>query len=295
MHCHPEERSDEGSAFDGERSGSAPEARATPNRLLLRALARSRSLAALGVTVIALAAKPPTVRHDDHPATRIPRPASRVPHPAYRLGALPPTDSQEVALGAALAAQFDIDRGIQPTPETSRIEAYLQSIADSLGKYSRRRLPWRIHFDPHPGIKSGFALPGGHIVIWGGILAYMSTEDEAAALIAHEIEHILVRTQHRDVNVPKQWSWDEFGASYGETLENLCDYKGAQLVVDAGYSPDGYKTLLASFVALGKVHAPDAPPPKAIVDRIQQIEKEIADEHWQSRTKTRPLQLPGNG
>jgi len=231
--------------------------------------------------------------------------AQPVTHNEYRLIASP-TDSQEVALGAALAAQFDIDRGIQPTPETSRIEAYLQSIADSLGKHSRRRLPWHIHFDPHPGIKSGFALPGGHIVIWGGILAYMSTEDEAAALIAHEIEHIddgqvtrridsLVRTQHRDVNVPQQWSWDEFGASYGETLENLCDYKGAKLVVDAGYSPYGYKTLLESFVALGKVHAPDAPPPKAIVDRIQQIQKEIADEHWQTRTKTRPLQLPGNG
>jgi hypothetical protein len=251
---------------------------------------RHHPVAALGVTLMMLAAaKPPAVRHDDH-----------------RLTAPPPTDSQEVALGAALAAQFDIDRGIQPTPETSRIEAYLQSIADSLGKHARRRLPWHIHFDPHPGIKSGFALPGGHIVIWGGILAYMSTEDEAAALIAHEIEHIddgqvtrridsLVRTQHRDVNDARQWSWDEFGASYGETLENLCDYKGAKLVVDAGYSPYAYKTLLESFVALGKVHAPDAPPPKAIVDRIQQIEKEIADEHWQAHTTTRPLRLPGNG
>ncbi|HZI41085.1 MAG TPA: hypothetical protein VFD67_05260 [Gemmatimonadaceae bacterium] len=103
----------------------------------------------------------------------------------------------------------------------------------------------------------------------GGILAYMSTEDEAAALIAHEIEHIddgqvtrridsLVRAAHRDVNDPKQWTWGE-------------------------------------FVALGKVPAPSAPAPKAIVDRIHQIDREIADEHWESRTKTRPLQLPGNG
>jgi len=144
------------------------------------------------------------------------------------------TDSQEVALGAALAARFDEDRGIAPTPETTRIEAYLQTIADSLARHAHRQLPWRIHFDPHPGIKSGFALPGGHIVIWGGILSYMTTEDEAAAVIAHEIEHIddgqvtrridsLVRTAHRDVTLPAQWSWDEFGASYGDTLENLCD------------------------------------------------------------------------
>ena len=225
--------------------------------------------------------------------------------------ALPPsspavTDSQEVALGTALAARFDADRGIAPTPETTRIEAYLQTIADSLTRHAHRQLPWRIHFDPHPGIKSGFALPGGHIVIWGGILSYMTTEDEAAAVIAHEIEHIddgqvtrridsLVRTAHRDVTVPAQWSWDEFGASYGDTLENLCDYKGAKLAVAAGYSPLGFKMILESFVALGRVHSPNAPVPKAIVDRIRQIEREIVEEHWQSRTKTRPLQLPGNG
>jgi predicted Zn-dependent protease len=134
----------------------------------------------------------------------------------------------------------------------------------------------------------------------------MTTEDEAAAIIAHEIEHIddgqvsrridsLVRTAHRDVNVASQWTWDEFGASYGPTLENLCDYKGAKLAVEAGYSPYGYKTLLESFVALGRVHAPNAPPAQAIVDRIRQVEREIKDEHWESRTKTRPLLLPGSG
>src|SRR5690242_7649857 len=208
-----------------------------------------------------------------------------------------PTDSQEINLGAALAARFDVDRGIQPMPETQRIEAYLQRITDSLGKHAHRQLPWRIHFDPHPGIKSGFALPGGHIVIWGGILAYMSTEDEAAAVIAHEIEHIddgqvtrridsLVRTQHRDVNDPKQWNWDEFGASYGERLENLCDYKGAELTVAAGHSPYAYKTILESFIALGVVHSPAAPPPTAIVDRIHQIEREIAEKHWDALTKS---------
>lgn len=226
--------------------------------------------------------------------------------PRARLPAPAATDSEEIALGAALAAQFDADRGIVPTPETQRIEAYLQDIADSLGRHTRRRFPWRIHFDPHPGIKSGFALPGGHIVIWGGILSYMSTEDEAAAVIAHEIEHIdlgqvsrridsLARTQHRDIHVPSQWSWGEFGASYGETLENLCDYEGAKLAVKAGYSPYGFKLILSSFVALGKVHAPNEPPPKAITDRIRQIEREITAEHWQSRTKTRPLRLPESG
>lgn len=217
------------------------------------------------------------------------------------------TDSQEIALGAALAAQFDRQRGLVPQDDQDRrIEAYLQSIADSLGRYTRRKLPWTIHYDPNPAIHSGFALPGGHIVIWGGVLAYMSTEDEAAVVIAHEMKHIdddqvsgridsLVRTKGRDVRDASQWNWREFGASYGATKENLCDYDGAKLGVQAGYSPFAYETLLQSFVALGKVHAPDAPPPHAIVVRIDQIRAEIKEFHWDSLTKTRPLRIPLNG
>lgn len=222
------------------------------------------------------------------------------------IAATPPTavtDSEEIALGAALAAKFDQDRGVVATPQSRRIEAYLQSVADSLGRYTKRRLPWRIHYDPHPGIKSGFALPGGHIVIWGGVLAYMSTEDELAAIIAHEIEHTdagqvarrldsLRVAGKRDLRNPSQWGWDEFGATYGEAPEKLCDYEGAKLAVKAGYSPLGFRTLLESYVALAKVHAPNAPPPRLIVDRVTQIDQEIAAEHWEGLTKTRPLRLP---
>ena len=53
-----------------------------------------------------------------HPVVRTPR-------------ALTTSDSAEIALGAALVAQFDKDRGVIPSPQSKRIEAYLQSIADS--------------------------------------------------------------------------------------------------------------------------------------------------------------------
>src|ERR1041385_795074 len=64
------------------------------------------------------------------------------------------SDSEEIALGAALVAQFDRDRGVAPTPQSQKIERYLQSVADSLGKHTKRKLPWHIHYDPHPAIKS---------------------------------------------------------------------------------------------------------------------------------------------
>jgi predicted Zn-dependent protease len=223
--------------------------------------------------------------------------------PAFSQPHITASDSDEIALGAALLKQFDADRGVEPTPQSRRIEAYLQKVADSLGLHTKRKLPWHIHYDSHPGIKSGFALPGGHIVIWGGAIAYMSTEDELAAIIAHEIEHTddgqvnrridsLVASKQRDVKSTQQWNWREFGATYGVTLEKLCDFDGAKLAVSTGYSPLGYKMLLQSFTALALVHAPAAPPPQAIVDRIDQINAEIVSEHWEALTTTRPLRLP---
>jgi predicted Zn-dependent protease len=217
------------------------------------------------------------------------------------------TDRQEIALGAALARRFAAERGLVPqNDQDRRIEAYIQSVADSLGRHTRRRLPWTIHYDPHPGIHSGFALPGGHIVIWGGILSYMTTEDELAAIVAHVIMQIdddqvsaridsLVRTQKRDVTDATQWRWEEFGASHGTVKENLCDYDGAKLAVKAGYAPQAYETLLWSFVVLGEVHAPGTPAPKAITDRIAQIRAEIGEMRWEDRGKMRPLRLPLSG
>ena len=214
------------------------------------------------------------------------------------------SDSAEIALGTILARQFDRDRGlVNPTEQDRRMQAYLQGIADSLAPYTRRKLPWTIHYDSHPGFRSGFALPGGHIVIGAGILAMMSTEDEAAAVIAHEIIHIdggqvqgriadILAKEHRSLTDSTKWQWGEFGRSYGAARENWCDYDGARLVVQAHYSPFAYRSILQSFVALGTVWTPGKPAPKAITDRIKQINDEIAREHWEKLTKTRPIALP---
>lgn len=224
-------------------------------------------------------------------------------HPTH-LRAQGVTDSAEIQLGAMLARQFDRERGLEnPTEQGRRMEAYLQSIADSLAPHTRRKLPWRIHYDPHPGFRSGFALPGGQIVIGGGILALMSTEDEAAAVIAHEIIHIdegqvsgriaeLMSKEHRSLTDSTQWQWGEFGRSYGPAKENWCDYDGAKLAVQAHYSPYAFEMMLQSFVAMGKVWSPKSPAPKAITDRIAQIRREIATEHWEKLTKARPISLP---
>jgi predicted Zn-dependent protease len=213
------------------------------------------------------------------------------------------TQDQEIALGAALSTAFNNQRGVVPqSPEDLRIQAYLQKVADSLAVHARKKLPWTIHYDPHPAIKSGFALPGGHIVIWGGVLAYMTTEDELAAVIAHEMEHVdddqvsnrldsLAKANNLDVNDPTKWRWQWFGASQGVAREALCDYKGAKLMVEAGYSPKGLEQLLQTYVVLSDLKTPEVNQ-QVIKDRVTQIRNEIAEMHWEGLTKTRPIRLP---
>ena len=105
------------------------------------------------------------------------------------------------------------------------------------------------------------------------------------------IDSLVAKTQ-RAVTNPEQWNWREFGATYGETLEKVCDYEGAKLKVKAGYSPLGLKMLLQSYIALGSVHAPTTLPSRVIADRVDQIDREMVSERWEALTNTRAIRLP---
>lgn len=51
-----------------------------------------------------------------------------------------------------------------------------------------------VHYNPGETVNA-FAAPGGHIVVFRGILDRLGSEDELAMLLAHEIAHV----KHRDV------------------------------------------------------------------------------------------------
>src|ERR1700746_344973 len=71
------------------------------------------------------------------------------------------TDADEIHIGNLLAAKMVALEEMQSSPQTLKIEKYLQSVADKVGAQAERKLPYRIHYDPDPGFKSAFGLPGG--------------------------------------------------------------------------------------------------------------------------------------
>jgi predicted Zn-dependent protease len=213
------------------------------------------------------------------------------------------TDAGEVKLGAALAAQYDRQSGLGSTTQSRRIESYLQGVVDRLAAHASRKGSYRIHYDPYPAFKSAFALPGGHIIFGGGILALMNTEDELAAVIAHEIIHVDAgQVSDRVARIAKErgispadlkrWKVEDFGPGYTKEQELACDSGGARLAAKAGYSPLGLLHLLQTFQLLARP-LPDAPPNRlTLEERITQIRDEIRAEGWEGLTKERPLALP---
>src|SRR5882672_6419278 len=213
------------------------------------------------------------------------------------------TDADEVRIGRNLAEQFVKMEGIRPTPQTKKIEVYLQYVGDRVATNALRRLPYLFRFDPDPKFKSSFALPGGEIFVGGGILAYIDSEDQLAAVLGHEIEHIalnhcrdrlgkVLSDGHVSAQKKGQPKVADFFPGYGHDNELAADREGVKLAMVAGYSPDGAIRLLQTFVILGE-QTPKTPPEarSMLEERIIQIQS-LPREGKIPPFAERPLQLP---
>ncbi len=214
------------------------------------------------------------------------------------------TDAEEIEAGEAVAKDFIQQEGIEPTPQTRKIDAYLQSVGDRVAAHSRRKLPYRFRFDPDPTFKSAGGFPGGQVFVGAGILAYMDTEDQLAMVLGHEIEHIdlgqcrdrLIRVMTEKHLSSKDFSKlkvDPFLPGYGHDGEFAADREGVNLAMEAGYSAKAAIRLLQTFIILGE-QMPNTPKEAKsnLEARIAQIEEIDRASKLPRPTVEKPLALP---
>src|ERR1039457_7402169 len=108
---------------------------------------------------------------------------------------------------SALARDLEREEGMAATPQTTKIDEYLQRVVDRVAAHAQRKLPYRFHFDPSPGFKSAVGLPGGQVFVGAGILAYIDTEDQLAAVLGHEVAH---RSEERRVGKECRSRWSPY-------------------------------------------------------------------------------------
>lgn len=97
---------------------------------------------------------------------------------------------QEIELGRQGAADVEKTIGKYPDP---RVQQYVESVGMRLAKASERpNLPWSYAVVDDASVNA-FALPGGPVFVTRGILTYLNSEAELAAVLGHETGHITAR------------------------------------------------------------------------------------------------------
>lgn len=221
------------------------------------------------------------------------------------------SDQEEIAIGNQLARNYVWTGSEGNFPEFREVEAYLTQVGSRLAPQAHRKLPYKFHYLPDRSLVNAFALPGGHVFVGGGLLALMDSEDELAAAMGHEIEHIdhyhcAERVQQEQAlrRIPLggliEMPVEVFETGYSKDQELEADREGTRLAVQAGYSANGAIRMFETFQRLYEEYQARATTPEEELsdvaqqtiegyfrshplpsERIAQVQKLIASEHWE--------------
>ncbi|MDZ4201024.1 MAG: M48 family metalloprotease [Gallionella sp.] len=137
------------------------------------------------------------------------------------------SESQEVAIGRQADAQVKKQYKVY---ESKPLQDYVNSVGQRIAKQSHRPdLQYHFTVLDSPEINA-FALPGGYVYITRGILAYLNSEAELAAVLGHEIGHVTARHGVRQQSAAQAASIGltiasifvpEIGSAGGQNLANI--------------------------------------------------------------------------
>jgi hypothetical protein len=99
------------------------------------------------------------------------------------------SDDDEAKYGGELAAE-ETGSSEKPSADDVEIENVVNRVGARVASQAHRRLLYRFHYLPDRSFINAFALPGGHVFIGRGLIEHMTTEDELATVLGHEVEHI---------------------------------------------------------------------------------------------------------
>lgn len=232
------------------------------------------------------------------------------------------SDPEEIAIGNELAQRYSV--AMQLTAEEQAYERYVQHVGRALGLRAHRRLPYSFHLLPDRNLMNAFSLPGGHVFVGEGLLDLMTSEDQLAFVLGHELEHIdhyhcaervqvearLKNLQLGVVGALVQIPLQVWEAGYSKDEEIEADREGMHLAVLAGYSPYGAVSLLEKCAKLHDEYVIHAHSPEQELselamqslegyfrshpmpsERLAQANALIAQHGWQDRTAQKPFRI----
>ncbi len=165
---------------------------------------------------------------------------------------------EEKQLGDKFATEIEKQHKVVTDPE---VQAYIDGVGKKLlTGVENVQFPYTFKVVKDDSINA-FAIPGGHTYVNTGLLKAAESEDELAAVMAHEINHVVARHSTRqmtqkygyslllqlvlgqDPNMLAQLASQLFGTAgslyYSRGMETQADYLGVETMYKAGYNPEG--------------------------------------------------------
>ncbi len=171
---------------------------------------------------------------------------------------------EEVLMGQQVALQVESYYDIYRDPETT---ARIQKIGRDISRFTTRPYPYKFTVLDSDEVNA-FALPGGHIYIFRGLLDMVLNDDQVAAIIAHEITHIEAQhfaqvyervkrkeifynvailatggVAYRPIQVLSYLDAYVFEPKFSRDNETECDMSSVQMLINSGRNPHEFAEL----------------------------------------------------
>lgn len=221
------------------------------------------------------------------------------------------TDQQEFALGMAIETLIESDSSAYPLyVNAAGAKQDLVDYIDSLGQLivrsqtDRDGVRFGFRIIANDTTINAFAVPGGLVYIYTGLLLNCRDEAEIAAALAHEVAHVAKR--HGVKTLLKGYGYDFlFDILEGDTLklralmdartapaflmysraeEYLADSCAVEYLISAGINPNGIKTFLelvdaeqGSSTELLSTHPPTLDRLERVTDQVDRKPSSIAE------------------
>ena len=186
---------------------------------------------------------------------------------------------QEMALGQQAAQQIMQEVPVSNDPRlVGRVRNVGQRIAQAA---NRPDFNWEFHVIDEPNQINAFALPGGKVFVYTGMLRLADTDAELATVMAHEIAHVLTRhgaermsnallaqmggaAAAQALNIQSPGALQAFNVAYGlatnvgvilphsRSQETEADRIGLILMAQAGYDPRAAVSFWEKMMGTGK-------------------------------------------
>jgi predicted Zn-dependent protease len=176
---------------------------------------------------------------------------------------------QEIKLGQQVATEVEKKEKLLANAE---IQAYVRDIGQRLAAGSPRQdVQYTFKVIDSPDKVNAFALPGGFMYVYTGLMRTLDNEAELAGVMAHEIGHVAGR--HHGESMTRQFGYNfimsiilgedanalaELGSRllgtagamyYSRDNEREADQLGMSFLFEAGYKPEAMLTLMGKLSA----------------------------------------------